>query len=454
MASDRILVVDDDDIYRQTLESQLSGLGYQTEGAENGRAAEDLLKPDQFSLILLDLRLPDTDGLSLLKNWKGLYPRLPIIMVSGEGTIPEAVEALKYGATDFLVKPVDVIHLEAVIKRTLETQELQRENVRLKQLTRVEETKFLGDSPAIKTLLTEVQKVAQSDHPVLLEGETGTGKQILAQHIHTNSSRAEEPFVCINCAAITQSLFESELFGHEKGAFTGAHARKAGKLELVGRGTLFLDEIGELPAACQAKLLTVVENRIFERVGGTQMLLFDGRIIAATNRDLDEELERGGFRRDLFFRLSTFRFRLPPIREHPEDVPIFIESTLTRCVKAYGRPFDGPDDDTVDKLMRYPWPGNIRELIHHIERIALLSEGRRIPRQLWLSFPTISGGRPESSASDLALAMNDFKKQHIYDALAKCGGNQTEAAKRLGIGRTHLNRLLAEYKSEEEELGD
>jgi DNA-binding NtrC family response regulator len=317
----------------------------------------------------------------------------------------------------------------------------------------VERTEFLGDSPSITNLLAEVNKVAQSDHPVLLEGETGTGKQILAQHIHSNSPRADEPFVCINCAAITQSLFESELFGHEKGSFTGAHTRKAGKLELVNQGTLFLDEVGELPAVCQAKLLTVVENRTFERVGGTRTLYFEGRIVAATNRDLDEAMEKGDFRRDLFFRLSTFRFKLPPLREHPEDLPVFIDSTLERCAKEYGRPYDPPDDKTVAQLKEYHWPGNIRELIHHIERIALLSDNRQIPGRLWLSFPGAPPGQTAASASDLATAMDQFKKQHIQELLSECGGNQTEAAKRLGIGRTHLNRLLAEYRREDENAG-
>lgn len=441
-----ILIVDDDALFARTLQEQLSALGFAASHAGDGATAEKRIHAEPFSLVFLDLRLLETSGLTYLKRWKESYPNLPIIMISGQGTIPEAVQALKHGAEDFLVKPVDINILHAVVKRTLQSQALAQENLRLKQLTRVERTEFLGSSRAVQELLASVEKIAASDQPLLLEGETGTGKQILARHVHERSDRSEEPFVLINCAAITQSLFESELFGHEKGAFTGAYVRKAGKLELVGKGTLFLDEIGELPASCQAKLLTVVEERTFERVGGTRVLYFDGRIIAATNRDLDKEIAAGNFRQDLFYRLSTFRFKLPSLRSRPEDTAIYVQAALERCRRRFGRNFESPDDGILHQLASYAWPGNVRELIHHVERVALLSEGNKIPQSLWLSFPTQIHVPQMPAATNLATALDTFKKQYVQEVLSRCGGNQTQAAKRLGIGRTYLNRLLARYQ--------
>jgi DNA-binding NtrC family response regulator len=400
-----------------------------------------------WGLALLDLALPDTTGLELLRRWQKIPLTFPVVMVSGTGTIPDAVAAMKSGAVDFLVKPVDLQLLEAVVRRTLESHGLRRENVRLRQLARGESAEFIGQSPEAKALLEEAGKVARGDQPVLLEGETGTGKQVLARYIHSHSDRATEPFVSVNCAAITETLFESELFGHEKGSFTGAFARKAGKLELVGSGTLFLDEVGELPPHCQAKLLTAVEDRAYERVGGTSTLHFEGRVVAATNRDLDEEVKKGTFRRDMFFRLSALRLKLPPLRRRTEDIELLVGWALERCHRKYGRAFEAPDAETMEQMKRYSWTGNVRELIHHVERAALLSESSKIPRRLWLSFP--GAEQPAAGAGtedDLRLAADAFKKQHILTVLSRCGGNQTEAARRLGIERTHLNRLLAEYE--------
>jgi DNA-binding NtrC family response regulator len=441
-----ILIVDDDRLVAQTLEQQLGAMGFKTTVAPDGKAANTILPQREFGLVLLDLALPDTTGLDLLRKWRDITRQVPIIMISGTATIPEAVEALKLGAVDFLVKPVDMRLLDAVVKRTLNSQLLQKENVRLRQLTRIEPAEFLGDSPAVKSLLAEAFKIARGEQPVLLEGETGTGKQVLAKLIHAQSERAQEPFVTVNCAAITESLFESELFGHEKGAFTGALVRKPGKLELVGKGTLFLDEIGELPVLCQAKLLTAVEDRVFERVGGTTSLKFEGRILAATNRDLDAEVKKGGFRKDLFYRLGSFRLRLPTLRTRPEDVPIYVNHALELARRKQGRDFAAPDAETIEQLKKYPWPGNVRELMHHVERIALLSDTAKIPKRMWLSFPVPEIEGASGTEGDLQTALAVFKKQFILGTVARCGGNQTEAARHLGIERTHLNRLLAEYE--------
>ncbi len=445
------LVVDDDPLITQTLSQQLAAFGFHVDTAPNGQSADRLWQSKDYDLALLDLALPDTTGLELLRKWqKAGNSRddggTPTIMISGTGTIAQAVEAMKLGAMDFLVKPVDMTILEAVVQRTLRQTAVRQENNRLRKLTQADTPNFLGSSAAVTALLSESAKVARGEQPILLEGETGTGKQVLARWIHAQSERAPEPFVSVNCAAITETLFESELFGHEKGAFTGAIARKPGKLELVGRGTLFLDEIGELPPACQAKLLTAVEDRTFERVGGVQTLRFEGRVLAATNRDLDKEVTAGRFRRDMFFRLNTFRLKLPPLRERPEDIGVYVDWTLTRLRRERGRNFERPDADVLTQLQHYPWPGNVRELIHHVERVALLADSTKIPQSLWLSFPNSISDESAGDVRDLRTALDVFKRRHILRVVTMCGGNQTEAAKSLGIERTHLNRLLGEYQ--------
>jgi DNA-binding NtrC family response regulator len=441
-----ILIVDDDPQISATLTEQLQTFGHNPETAGDGATALQKLKAKDYGLILLDLMLPDTNGLQLLEKWKEEGLAAPVIVISGTATIPDAVTAMKQGAADFLVKPIDMQILEAVVQRTLTSHLLRTENLRLRQLTGGEVVEFRGDSALVKTLLRDAKKIAIGDHPVLLEGETGTGKQVLAHYIHAHSDRAREPFVNVNCAAITETLFESELFGHEKGAFTGAISRKPGKFELVGKGTLFLDEIGELPVRCQAKLLTAVEDRLYERVGGVRTLRFDGRLINATNRDLDAEIKKERFRSDLFYRLGMFRLRLPPLRTRPEDVSVYVAWAMEQCGRRYGRDYRMPDENTMEKLARYPWPGNVRELLHHVERAALLTDGPVIKESLWLSFPSSHVESSEASDDDLRSALNSFKKNHILRVVSSCGGNQTEASRRLGIERTHLNRLLSEFE--------
>jgi DNA-binding NtrC family response regulator len=441
-----ILIIDDDSVIARTLSEQLEVLGFKSTVASDAETGERSLRSGSFDLILLDLSLPDRSGLDLLRHWQEESLQVPTIMISGTATIPDAVEALKRGAVDFLVKPVDMRLLEVVVSRTLSSQRLRKENLRLRELTQAIPVEFLGRTDATRKLLAEATKIAPSDQPVLIEGETGTGKQVLARFVHSRSERANEPFVSVNCAAITESLFESELFGHEKGAFTGAISRKPGKLELVGKGVLFLDELGELPHNCQAKLLTALEDRVFERVGGTQSLEFEGRVIAATNRNLHHEAEKGTFRKDLFYRLNTFRLQIPPLRERPDDISVFVEKIIDQCRRKYGRKFILPDEETMAALKQYAWPGNVRELYHHVERIALLSESAEIPKRMWLSFPSSPLGSTSAMTEDLRAAVEAFKKQHILTVVQSCGGNQTEAARRLGIERTHLNRLLAEYE--------
>jgi DNA-binding NtrC family response regulator len=446
-----ILIIDDDFLTAQTMAQQLTAMGFHVDVGHDGNSGHKLWQAKEYGLVLLDLALPDITGLELLEKWQTADGQrqgspTPVIIISGTGTIPQAVQAMKLGALDFLVKPVEMTLLEAVVQRTIQQSTMRRDNERLRVLSRGDTIEFLGSSAAVNELLAQAGKIAKGDHPVMIEGETGTGKQVLARWIHAQSERARESFVSVNCAAITETLFESELFGHEKGAFTGAVGRKPGKLELAGKGTIFLDEIGELPSACQAKLLTAVEDRVFERVGGVQTLKFEGRVLAATNRNLDEEVAAGHFRRDMFFRLSAFRLKLPPLRERPEDVPVYVDWTLGRLRRQLGKPFEGPDAQTLNQLQKYSWPGNVRELIHHVERVAVLSDTPRIPRALWLSFPQGSEEGAKAEEEDLRAALDAYKRQHILRIVARCGGNQTEAARHLGIERTHLNRLLAEYE--------
>ena len=447
MKTTTILIIDDDPAFQATIGQMISALRFGSAAAFTCQEGARSALSESCDLILLDLNLPDGDGLSLLRKLRENKLSTPVVMVSGQGTIPEAVNALKLGAEDFLVKPVDIRILESVIRRTLDSAEIRRENTQLRELAQAEKPLFLGENPVVKRLLADAERIASSDLPVLLLGETGTGKQVLARFIHSFSPRAQEPFVNVNCAAITVSLFESELFGHEKGAFTGAYVRKAGKFELAGRGTLFLDEIGELPNACQAKLLTAVEDRVFERVGGTTTLPFKGRIITATNRDLDREVATGNFRKDLFFRLNGMSLRLPPLREHLDDLPIYIEHTLARCSRKYGPHFEMPTADSIAELSQYAWPGNIRELMNQVERAALFTRQRHISRQAWLGMiaPMVE---PQASDSDINLqvAVDKFKREHILKIVSTCGGNQTEAAKVLGVGRSYLNRLLSSYR--------
>jgi len=442
MESVKALLVDDDLNYLQTSAQLLGALGVAPIKASSCKEGLRLAQSDEPDIVFLDLRLPDGDGVALMRQLQAAGVAAPVVLISGSGTIPDAVAALKQGAVDFLVKPVGMRELEAALRRALEMGRLRSENLRLRELVRENATDFIGDDPKIKELLSTADKVAASDLPILIEGETGVGKQVLARYIVARSDRSAEPLVAINCAAIVSSLFESELFGHEKGAFTGAVGRKIGKLELTGKGTLFLDEIGELPLPVQAKMLTALEDRVFERVGGTRPIRFEGRIIAATNRDLNKDLAGGLFRRDLFYRLQGLRFHIPALREHPQDISLFIQRGLENAFLRYGRKIAPPTGDTLTALQRHSWPGNVRELMHHVERVVLLSSGGIAQKSLWLAGIEESVQNSPSESDDLRLAVDSFKARHIERILKECGGNQTAAAARLGVGRSYLNQIV------------
>ena len=380
-STERILLAEDKDNLRTVLRKTLEGEGYGVEEAENGATAVEKIRQGLYSLVLTDLRLPRADGHQVLKAAVAADPEMPVILMTAYGTISDAVSAMKEGAYDYLEKPVDSDHLLAIIRRALQHRTLLRENLQLKERfsRELQGPEILGESPALRTALDQVRKVAPTEANVLLEGESGAGKELFALAVHHESGRKSGPFFAINCAAIPETLLESELFGYEKGAFTGASSSKRGKFEVADRGTLFLDEIGDLSPALQGKVLRVIETKQFERVGGTQTRRVDIRLVAATNKDLKGLVAAGAFRQDLYFRLLVFPIRVPPLRERREDIPLLARHFLEKFAAEQKRrdPIE-ISREALDALVRHAWPGNVRELQNTIERALILGVGNRI----------------------------------------------------------------------------
>ncbi len=379
--ADRILLAEDKENLRAVLRKTLEGDGFRVEEAADGPTALEKIRAGRFALVLTDLRLPRADGHEVLKATVAADPETPVILMTAYGTIQDAVSAMKEGAYDYLEKPVDGEHLLALIRRALEHRSLLRENLQLKERFSRElgSPEILGASPALQRALDQVRKVAPTDATVLLEGESGVGKELFARALHHGSGRKSGSFFAINCAAIPETLLESELFGYEKGAFTGAASSKRGKFEIADRGTLFLDEIGDLSPALQGKVLRVIETKEFERVGGTRTRRVDIRLVAATNRDLKKLIASGAFRQDLYFRLSVFPIRVPPLRERREDIPLLARRFLERFAAEQKRrdPIE-LSPEAIALLARHDWPGNVRELENAIERALILGSGNRL----------------------------------------------------------------------------
>ena len=378
---DRILLAEDKDNLRTVLRKTLEGEKYGVEEAENGAVAVEKIRQGRYSLVLTDLRLPRADGHQVLKAAIAADPEMPVILMTAYGTISDAVSAMRAGAYDYLEKPVDSDHLLAIIRRALQHRTLLRENLLLKERfsRELQGPEILGESPALRAALDQVGKVAPTEATVLLEGESGAGKELFAHAVHRESGRKSGSFFAINCAAIPETLLESELFGYEKGAFTGASSTKRGKFEVADHGTLFLDEIGDLSPVLQGKVLRVIETKQFERVGGTQTRRVDIRLVAATNKDLKSLVASGAFRQDLFFRLSVFPIRVPPLRERREDIPLLARHFVEKFAAEQKRrdPIE-ISREAIDALVRHPWPGNVRELENTIERALILGAGNRI----------------------------------------------------------------------------
>jgi DNA-binding NtrC family response regulator len=452
----KILIVDDDPDIAMMLEDRLEASDYQTVTAQDGIQALELVEQEAPNLMLLDLDMPRLTGLEVLKRLPKVRPSedLPVIVMTAHGSIEAAVEAMKDGAHDFLTKPLDKDHLLLVISKALERDSLKRQVACLRSEVDSRYASIIGTSPNIRTVMEAAQRAAKSDVGVLLLGESGTGKELFARSIHQWSLRHASPLVVINCVALTETLLENELFGHERGAFTGADRLQKGKLEMAEGGTVFLDEIGDMPPALQAKLLRVLQDREFHRVGGTREVSVNIRVIAATNKDLKQAVKSGQFREDLFFRLNVMTLTLPPLRERPEDLPALARFFLNRHAKEAKRPGMLFDRDAMDAMARYSWPGNIRELDNVIARAVILSPTEVIgPDLLSLDAGGIARQEPLTYVSLPYHESMEEHSRHIIDqALKLAEGNQTKAAERLRLQRTYLARLIKQQRLRQEEL--
>jgi len=445
----KILVVDDDPDIVITLRDRLESLGYDTITARDGLRALELIEQDTPHLVLLDLEMPKLSGLGVLKQLSRHRQNgqdLPVIVMTAHGSIAAAVEAMKEGAYDFLTKPFEVDHLSIVIRKAVERESLSRHVACLRSEVETRYATIVGTSQKMSAVMEAAQRAANSDASVLLLGESGTGKELFARSIHQWSPRRAMPFVVINCVALTDTLLENELFGHEKGAFTGADRLQKGKVEMADGGTVFLDEIGDMPLGLQAKLLRVLQDHEFTRVGGTRLVKVNIRVITATNKDLKQAIKAGQFREDLYFRLNVVGLTLPPLRERPEDIPALADFFLTRHMREAKRPAMTLSDEAITVMTRYAWPGNIRELENAIARAVVLSPHEVIqPELLALSLQETPTGSAEQ-ASYLNLPYHASMEQHsrvlILRALQHEKGNQTKAAERLQLQRTYLARLI------------
>jgi DNA-binding NtrC family response regulator len=441
----RVLLVDDDPDFCEALGDRLRSLGFQVTIADHGGEALRLCREEPPAIVLLDLVLPGLDGMVVLETIRREEPDVVVVVITGHGTIARAVEAMKKGAYDFVTKPVDARHLEIVLGKALERQSLRDANALLSSEVSDRYAAIVGDSPQMRAVLDIARRAAPSGATVLLLGESGTGKEVIARAIHRWSCRGERPFVVVNCVALSEELLESELFGHEKGAFTGAHQQKRGKLEVAHGGTVFLDEIGDIRPALQAKLLRVLQDQTFERVGGTRTIQTDVRFLAATNRDLRAAVRDGLFRLDLYYRLDVVSLTLPPLRERAGDVPALAQHFLERYRRELKRELRGLTPEVLACLRRYPWPGNIRELENVIERAAVLAEGPDVtPRDLPAEIREagLGDGVAREPARTYHAAVEEFKRGLIASTLRRTGGNRTRAARLLGLQRTYLARLI------------
>ena len=476
----RILIVDDERNIRRVLQALLEADGYEVEAAADGDEARATLRRSDagFDAILTDLRMPGSDGLQLLRWARASHPDTPVVMVTAHGTVDVAVEAMRAGAYDFITKPFDDAELRDIVGKAVAQAEANRTRAyepgeddvaTTVELDHAEAvlSEIIGRSPAMQKLFALLKKIAPSPTTILVRGESGTGKELVARAIHRLSDRAGEPFVAVNCTAIPENLFESELFGHEKGAFTGATVRRPGRFELADGGTLFLDEIGELPLPMQAKLLRVLQERIIERIGGAHsQIAVDVRLIAATNANLEGLVASGDFREDLFYRLNVVPIHLPPLRERPSDIPALVKHFLSRFADRLGRDLLAVDPEVLGSLVEYQWPGNIRQLENIVERMVLLADSGRLsvadlPKEVR------DGGRdpeagvdtvreiervPDGNLKDIVREQSQrLEKELILRALEEDDWNVTHTAKRLGISRKGLQIKMKDYGLRHEE---
>jgi two-component system nitrogen regulation response regulator NtrX len=443
----QILLVDDDRVFLTLLTKKLADQGWQVTTSETATDALEKIRKNQPDILLLDVFLPDRSGMETVSDAKSLAPDLPVVMVSSSGDTRNVVAAIKNGASDYVKKPVDEDLLVAKIQQLLEMLTLKRTQNEFRESSELK--RLIGDSATMKRMVREISKVANSDASVLLYGETGTGKGLVAEVIHGLSRRRNQRFIAINCAAIPASLLESELFGHEKGAFTGAIREKKGIFELADKGTIFLDEIGELAPELQVKLLRVLQGREFERVGGTKSIKVDVRVIAATNRNLEEAISEGLFREDLFYRLNVLPITVPPLRERKEDIPILLNHFIRQFSEKAGKKFDKLSPDIEEYLSAYPWPGNVRELQNVIERAVVFGkEPRFTATDFNVAPPRYPAGASASAmpTTGSVSSLKELELQLLMQALRQSGGNVSRAARTLGISRGTVYRRLERYE--------
>jgi DNA-binding NtrC family response regulator len=454
-----LLLVEDKNELRAMLRKALERSGYTVEEAPDGSAAIQKVRARRYLLVVTDLKMPGASGLDVLRETKHADATIPVILLTAFGSVEEAVTAMKEGAFDFLQKPVDLDHLKLLVQRAARQQELLRENLLLREeyAARYGFPRIVGEHASIREISQQIQRIAATDSTALLLGESGTGKELFARAIHHLSNRREQPFVALNCAAIPEGLVENELFGHERGAFTGAGARKVGKMDLAHRGTLFLDEIGELPLAIQAKLLRVLEERRFERVGGTQLIEVDVRIVVATNRDLQKLMQEKLFREDLYFRISAVPITIPALRNRGNDVLLLAEYFLEKFSREFAKPGLELASEAKQRLLEYRWPGNVRELQNTLERAVILADGLTIPANgLQIPSPKPDGDSlpqgmlPEKFSWEGSLeevtqrAAGHVERVLLESTLRECQWNKTRAAERLGVSpKTLLAKIRA-----------
>ncbi len=442
-----VLVVDDDDGIRRALVDRIRHWGHFADEARDGNQALEIAARKEFDLVFLDLAMPGRSGMEVLRSWSESEYGAAVIVLTAQGSIESAVEAIRAGAADFLQKPADFGLLEASINRLLSNRQLARVNRALSERVGDPSELVLGGSAALAELTDLAARAAQGNAIILITGESGSGKQMLAEYIHRQSPRQKGPFVYVNCVALSDDLIESTLFGHERGAFTGAVARKEGRLEAAAGGTAFLDEVGDITPRLQTKLLHFLESGEFERVGGTRTIRVDCRVIAATNRNLEASVKEGRFRPDLYFRLNVIGLRVPPLRERTEDIPILADAFLARYASELRRGKLRFAARTAEILQRYAWPGNVRQLKNAVERMAVLARTDTLTPDLLPPEVLASDQDDGEVPEDLPMkeAVREFRRRYIGKALAHAGGNQRVAAERLGLQRTFLNRLIKEY---------
>lgn len=452
----KILVVDDEPSQRKMLQANLSLEGYQVFEADDGANAIARVSEEFFDLILMDNRMSHMDGIEALKEIKKISPGIPVIIITAYASVETAVEALQAGAHDYLTKPLDIEELKFKVQQSLEFWRLKEDNILQKR--RIENlfdaSRIVGRSQKMKDVLETVAMVAPTEASVLILGESGTGKELIANALHLGSNRSDKRFIKVNCAALPETLLESELFGHEKGAFTGAVGRRAGRFELADGGTIFLDEIGEMTPATQAKLLRVLQEREFEPLGSSRTVKVDIRIITASNRVLKDEVRKGTFREDLFYRLNVVPINLPPLRDRKEDVPLLIEHFLKIYNEKNGRSLQGFHPRALDALMRYPWPGNIRELENVVERAVILTRDDYVP---YSELPDpIREALDDPLSREIregitpGMTIREMEKELIIKTLEDNDGNRTRTARVLGITRRTLQHKLKEYEIDQQ----